>query len=71
MRTTIQIVIALGLALGLVACNDDDKSSSTVSKVARQEIADSTDETSEPLLLNDLPLSSRDTTESRMPSALR
>jgi hypothetical protein len=70
MHYSIRIAIAAGLALGLVSCNDDNNSPSTVSKVAREEIADNTDDTAEPIQLNDLSLSTRDTNESRLPEAL-
>lgn len=70
MNRLLGLGFAAALTLSLLGCNDDDHGSQTVSKLAREEIATNSSETSEPILLNDLSLSSKDTNETAMPDAL-
>lgn len=70
MRTLPRLGMIAWLSVALTSCNDDDMSERTVSEVARGEIATNTSETTEPILVNDLSLSSKDTTETKTPSAL-
>ncbi len=71
-RLLLLAALPAGLALGLGACNDDDNNgrTSTVSSVASKEIAQSTAETTDPILLNDLMLSDRDSNETDAPGAI-
>ena len=68
------VVLSFGLGLGLAACNDDDNDNNngprTATFVAKQEITQSTSETSDPIQLNDLMLSDRDTNETDQPGVL-
>ena len=73
-RVALIALLPIGLGLGLAACNDNDRdqdgngNSGTVSSVASAEIAQSTTETADPILLNDLMLSDRDTNETDQPT---
>lgn len=70
-RLLLLAALPAGLALGLGACNDDNNGrTSTVSSVASKEIAQSTAETTDPILLNDLMLSDRDSNETDAPGAI-
>lgn len=67
------VLFSFGLGLGLAACNDDDHNNGgarTTTFVAKQEITQNTREASEPILINDLMLSDRDTNETDQPSTL-
>jgi len=64
------LAVGVGLCLGLASCNDDDKEARTVSAVATQEISQNTTELDEPIVINDLSLSGRDTNETDLPGAI-
>lgn len=55
--------------LGLVSCNDHFADPTTTA-VARQEIQQNTSETSLPIMINDLPLSDRDSKETAKPGPI-
>lgn len=78
-----KLVVLSGLALVLSACGDGDPNGSSafpfsrpdnaarsVSLIANQQINLSTDETSSPILINDLPINNTDTNETGLPSPL-
>lgn len=68
-RIALGLGLGVGLCLGLASCNDNDgMKDRTVTSVARSEIARNSTETDDPILLNDLPLSGRDTSETIDPS---
>lgn len=71
-RPRIALVLGLGLSFGLASCNDnnDREKTRTVGAVARSEIAQSTSETADPILINDLTLSGRDTLETNSSSEI-
>lgn len=66
----IVLVLGLGLGLGLAGCNDNEAKDPTVSSVARQEIGQNTSEIDDPIFINDLALSGRDTKETSLPQDL-
>jgi hypothetical protein len=70
-RLALAMTIGLGLSLGLASCNDDDKGRDrTISSVARSEIKQNSSDTAEPILIDDLPLSDRDTRETDLPGPI-
>ena len=72
LRTAVTMTIGLGLGLCLASCNDDsgNGNSRTVSGVAKSEISRNTSETSDPILINDLPFSDADTRETGSPEPI-
>lgn len=68
-RITLTLVLGFALGLGLAACNDNDRDAS-ITTVAKGEIRDNTNETSEPIVINDLSLSGRDTQDNTSPAAI-
>lgn len=69
-RMALGMTIAFGLGLGLASCDDDNGGPRTVSSVAKSQISRNTDETSDPILIDDLPLSDRDTRETGVPESI-
>ncbi len=83
-KTHIATLAALsGLAMAMTACSDGDPNGSSafpfgrpdnaarsVSLIANQQINLSTDETSSPILINDLPINNTNTNETGLPSPL-
>jgi hypothetical protein len=71
LRVALGMTLALALGLGLASCNDDDNNGNrTITKVAMKEISQNTAEDSDPIQINDLTLSNRDTDETGLPDAL-
>jgi hypothetical protein len=71
LRVALGMTLVLGLGLALASCNDDgDGSSRTVFRVAKKEISQNTADTSDPIQINDLPLSDADTRDTGLPRAI-
>lgn len=59
------------LALALAGCNDDHGPGvRTLTSIVKSEIANNTSETAEPIVINDLLITDRDTTETGRPETL-
>ena len=66
-------MVVLAAVASASACNDDDDVAAgpgTTTQIARAEIAQNTSETSEPIQINDLPISDADTSETGLPSGI-